>query len=394
MTPLLWIALGGLATFFLAELGARLWLGLRNEYWVWTPHRRIHMQIDRETLPSLEELVRLEINRDGERGPEPPADWSDQYRVLVAGGSAAECYLLDQDSTWAAVAHRELRTPDALKRLEANGVHVGSIARSLVPCWYIARMMDLTLPRYAERLDVAVLMVGASDLVGWLEKKTPETIEHGGLPTSSYFGQHPEGPFGWTPKKLALRRIASRIQQRVMRPIEHRERAGKTIARNRAMRAAAETLLDTYADPTPMLESFETDLRRIIEKLRSYAGRVIVVGQPWFQKEFTDEERAVMWNFGAGRPYEEQVKTYYTHRVGAELMSQVDAVAARVARETGCEHVDLMPILDHSLSTYYDFFHFTPTGAEVVGKTVAAAILGPTSPRDSEREATGAATRT
>ena len=370
-----WIAAAAVVTFVVAELAARAWLRWRNEYWVWTPYRRIHMEIDRETLPSLEEVVRLEINRDGERGPEPPDDWRDHYRVLVAGGSAAECYLLDQDSTWPAVLHRTLQEPANLGRLAARGVHVGSIARSLVPCWYIARMMELSLPRYAERLDVAVLMVGASDLVGWLEKKTPPTVEHGRLPTGSYFGQHPEGPFGWTPKRLALRRIAARIQQRFLRPIERRERAGKTIARNRAMRAAAETLLDTYADPTPMLASFEHDLRRVIEILQRSAERVVVVGQPWFDKDFTPEERAVMWNFGAGRPYEEAVKTYYTHRVGAELMGMVDAVAARVAHETGAEHVDLMPVLERSLETYYDFFHFTPQGAKVVGETVARAVL-------------------
>ncbi|MFT5050831.1 MAG: lysophospholipase L1-like esterase [Chlamydiales bacterium] len=374
MNVLLIAAGSALAAFVAAEWLARLWLRTRERYWVWTPYRRIHMEIDRETLPSLEPLVRFEINRDGERGDEPPAAGPNTYRALIVGGSAAECYLLDQESTWPAVVQSLLREPENLERLEHTQVHVGSAARSLVPCWYIQRMLARTLPRI-QKLDVAILMVGASDLVGWLEKKGPAVVEHGGLPTSSYFGQHPEGPFGWTLRSLALRKLVGRVQQRFLRPIERRERTGKKIADNRAMRARAQELLDTYPDPKPMLEAYARDLRRVIDLLRTRAGRVLVVGQPWFDKEFDAAEKAVMWNFGAGRPYDGEVSVYYTHRVASELMGQVDAVTASVARDAGVEHLDLMPILERNLETYYDFFHFTPKGARAVGASVAQALI-------------------
>jgi len=364
----------GLLVFVLAELLARLWLRLRNQYWVWTPHRRIHMEIDRETLPALEPLVRFEVNRDGERGDEPPSRGPTTYRALVAGGSAAECYLLDQESTWPAVVQSVLRDPENLERLDHTHVHVGSAARSLVPCWYIHRMLEHTLPR-VEKLDVTILMVGASDLVGWLEKKGPAVVEHGGLPTSSYFGQHPEGPFGWTLRSLALRKLVGRLQQRILRPIERRERTGKKIADNRAMRARAKELLDSYPDPTPMLAAYGRDLRKVIDLLRTRSRRVLVVGQPWFDKEFDAAEKAVMWNFGAGRPYDGEVTVYYTHRVASELMGKVDSVTATVARDAGAEYLDLMPVLERNLETYYDFFHFTPKGAQAVGASIAQALL-------------------
>ena len=369
------VAGAGALLFVTAELAARAWLRIGDRYWVWTPFRRIHMEIDRETLPSLEPLVRFEINRDGERGDDPPPPAAGTYRVLVAGGSAAECYLLDQDSSWPHVVQDILNEPEHLSRLGVSRAHVGNVARSLVPCWYIERMLRKILPRY-ERVDLAILMVGASDLVGWLEKKGPSEVRHGQLPTSSYFGQHPEGPFGWKPRTLALRRIASRIHQRLLQPVERRERAGKRIATNRAMRADAEKLLDEAPDPTPMLESYARDLRRVIEVLQTRARRVVAVGQPWFDKEFDAEEKAVMWNFGAGRPYEQKVTEYYTHRVASELMGKVDAVTSEVAAAMGIEHVDLMPVLERSLTTYYDFYHFTPTGARAVAETVAGAVLG------------------
>ena len=51
---------------------------------------------------------------------------------------------------------------------------------------------------------------------------------------------------------------------------------------------------------------------------------MVVVRQPWFEKDFTPEEAARLWNFGKGRPYEGDLDTYYTHRVVNALMRAVD----------------------------------------------------------------------
>jgi lysophospholipase L1-like esterase len=365
--------LAGLACL-LAELIARALLRTRGDYWVWAPYRHIEMEVDRETLPSLEPRVRFMVNRDGERGDEPPARWDDTMRILLAGGSAAESYLLDQPSSWAQVVQRQLCQPANLARLGVGHVHVGNIARSLVACEYITEMFRRVLPRY-QRLDVVLLMVGASDVVNWLEKKTPEALERGKLQTSAIFAEHPEGPFGWRPRTLALRRVVARFVQRFRRPIERKQAAGTTIAKNRKMRANAKELLDTIPDPTPMLEYFEEFFEQMIGLARAKGARVIVVRQPCFAKEFTPEEQAVMWNFGAGRPYVEEVTTYFTHAVVSDLMRRVDEVAVRVAEKLEVEHLDLMPILERDLETYYDFLHFTPKGAEDVGRAVAAKIL-------------------
>ena len=56
-------------------------------------------------------------------------------------------------------------------------------------------------------------------------------------------------------------------------------------------------------------------------------------------------------------------------------MALMDACAARVADELGVEHINLMPVLDPSLDTYYDFFHLTPAGARVVAATVAGTLV-------------------
>jgi hypothetical protein len=377
LSPLEWILGSALALavlFVLAELSARLVLRNFGRYFVWAPYARTRMELDRDALPSLEPVVHFEINEAGERGDMLPKDWSKTYRVLVAGGSVAECYFLDQKTSWPYVIQTVLNRPESLKKLGVERVHVGNVSRSLVACQHLHRMLERTLPRY-ERLDAIVFMVGASDLVHWLEKKTPSVVEDEAIPPSQVFAKHPEGPFGWGPKTLALRRIASHWNKRLRRPVEVRLRAGKRLAEARLMRARAREILDEVPDPGPMLDHFETYLRQLIALAKSRARRVIVARQPWFDKEFTPAEEKLLWNFGAGKPYVEEVTTYYSHAVVWKLMRQVDARASAIARETGVEELDLMPVLERSFEIYYDSLHHTPKGCAVVGTKIAEAIL-------------------
>lgn len=369
----IWIALAAVGLAASIELGARSWLRARGGYFVLRRWGQSDMGIDRSILPQLEERVRNLANRDGERGPEPPRSWEDTYRVLVAGGSAGECYLLDQESEWPAVVRRHLeQEPEALG---AGSVHLGNIARSLVPCEAIDLILRRTLPRYP-RLDVVVLMIGASDVVAWLERGCPQEVTEGEYPARRVFAEHPEGPFSWSPKGLALRQVASSLQRRLGGGIDRREDVGGMIARNRAMRARG-TIVDKVDDPGAMVEAFERWLRRVVETARSKAPRVLVVRQPWLRRPFSAEEDALLWNFGAGRPYAEEVKTYFSHDVIDRLMGLVDESAARVARECGVEEVSLMEHLEHDFETFYDRLHFTKKGAEVVGEVVARAIVRP-----------------
>jgi hypothetical protein len=361
--------------FVIAELLSRSWIRSRGEYAVWRPGHRLHMHTDRSILPSQQELVRFEVNSEGERGDEPPANPEKTYRVLVAGGSAAECYFLDQPSTWPEVLKRELRTPEGLRRLGAEGVHVGSIGKSLVSAESIDQVLALILPRY-RRVDLLILMVGASNVVNWLVKRAPPTIEEKPSVPRGVFDTHPEAAFGWRPGKMALVELLRRFRSRVFRPIEVRRGAGARLGKAREMRRNATTILDDVPDPAVMVDHFERRFREMLENVRSRVGRVLLVRQPWFRKEAYDaKELAAFWHGAAGNPYGEVVTTYYSFRVVARLVDLVDRRAAEVADSLGIQQVDLMPHLEPSLRTFYDYWHFTPAGAEQVGKVVAGAVF-------------------
>lgn len=363
------------------EMAARVWLRLVGACYVFPPGLRMRLHVDRETFPELESIARLEINGDGERGGEVPRLRRGEtlYRVLVAGGSQPECYLLDQDVSWPGALQRVLATPPHRQTLAASYVHVGSIARSGVGAEALDRILARVLPRY-ERLDAIVILVGASDVLRWLEEGVPDAPSSS-VPTSELFRCHPEGPFGWKPQQLAIAEIAGRVRRRWMRPVHVHEHAGRWIQKARAMRARAKVIRATMPDPAPMLAHFEAHLHRVIQRARAHADRVIVVRQSWFDKEtLTPEEAAHMWHGGIGQAWREEVTTYFSIEVTARLMELLDGRAAEVADALGVEQIDLRRVLDPSLDVYYDFFHLTPAGAHAVAATVAAAILR--QPRD------------
>ncbi len=350
-----------------AELAARASLRRRQEWFVHQPHSRAEYRIATDVLPGLPECATFEANADGERGDAVPADPGGTLRVLVAGGSAAECYLLDQETAWPMVAQR---------KLNENGerpAHVGNIARSLIPCRTIDPLLARVLPHF-HSLDVVVLMVGASDLVDWFEAKTPPELDSAPVDIARYCAEHPQGPFAWTPKSTALYRIARRLRVRLTRPVDRRDNAGASIAKHREMRASARVMLDATPDPRPMLHGFEQHLTALVRTCREHAQHVIIARQPWLDRTFTDAEAARLWNFGQGSPYRGALDTYYTHRLVRELMGEVDAVAAQVAEALGAPAIDLRAAVPSDFDHYYDFLHFTPRGAERVGEAVAACI--------------------
>ena len=179
---LLTIALLLLAAIAVAELIARWWFRVQDKYRLWKPYCREEFGLVPGAFPKCPSPVRFIVNSDGERGSEVPRNAPMLYRVLVAGGSAAESYILDQEASWPIVLQRILERPENLKRLGASHVHVGNIGKSGVG----AELLDFILQRVLrrmDRLDVIMIMVGASDALHWLHEGAPPTRSGRAPPT-------------------------------------------------------------------------------------------------------------------------------------------------------------------------------------------------------------------
>ena len=358
-----------------AELIARRVLGATGGYFCWWPGRTQRFHLDRESLPMLPDVVNWSANEDGERGGPPPQKGESCYRVLVAGGSCVEGYYLDQPQTVAGQLEAFLNQAGKLQAFQTQRVHVGGVARSRISCAQIQTLLEKTLPRY-ESLDCLVLMVGASNLVRWLELSTPQAPWDDEVPLNHLFECHPKGPFTWRPKDSALRALAVRAHSRLRPKIEVRTGVGKRIIQQRARRQGAKVMLDECPDPGEMIDQFAAELGNLIDFAKTKAKRVVVVRQPCFDKPMTKDEEKWMWNFAQGVIYASDVDTYYSHRLIAELMHKTAERCGEVTRAHGAIDIDLGDTVEAGLENYYDFLHFTPKGAERVAHRIAKEITG------------------
>jgi lysophospholipase L1-like esterase len=326
-------------------------------------------------FPQLEPSIRFDVNSEGERGEEVPRVGPEEtlYRVLVVGGSQPEGYMLDQHTCWPGALHCLLQQDDHRQALGTSRVHVGSIARSGVGSEALHLILDRVLGRY-RRLQAIIILVGASDVLRWLEQGAPPSPPSPQA-TSEVFRCHPEMSFGWRPGDLALVELFRRWRRRWLRPVDVNERAGGWVGKARAMRAQAKVIRTAPPDPQPMLSHFERHFEQVLRKASAHADRVIVVRQPWFDRPCTPEEAALMWHGGVGRAWLEEVTAYYSHEVLSRLMALLDARAAQLARDLGVEQVDLREVVEPGVETYYDFFHATPKGARAIAAAVAGIVL-------------------
>jgi len=384
-----WIMAGALvvvAALAVAELGSRWWLRHRSRYRVWPAHARMEILMDPDVSPELEPRCRFYVNGDGERGAEVRAGEPGLYRILVAGGSAVECFGLDQPSSWPGSLERLLNSPDALAALRARRVHVGNIGHAGVGSAELDLIFARVLPQYGH-LDAILIMVAASDVYHWIEEGARPAHPPSVVPESLLFGEYPRQPFGWKPGMWALAEIARRVRRRWFHPREVKERAAAWFRAALRMRAEATDVRTTMPDAAVVVSNFEDHFRRLLRRARSKADRVLVVRQPWLEGTYSAEEQAHMWQGGVGRPWKDRVTLYYSLDVVNRLLELVDSRVARVADALGVQHLDLRSLLTGRLRHYYDHDHHTPAGAAVIARAVAAALLATTSggPRTGDR---------
>jgi len=361
--------------FILAiEMGSRWYLKKYGKYYVWPPYHKFLFHLDKEIFPELDEHVRFEINGDGERGNEVPST-NNFYRILVAGGSPVECASLDQSKSWPIVLEKILNKPEHLRIIGKPRVHVGNIGRSGIASAHLDLIFQKILPQY-RHLDAIIIYVGGNDVFQWLQSGAPKRYLSPEGSITDCFNYHPEGPFEWKLKSLAFSTLLKKHWWKWNRPLVEKKGVGKRVKYARLMRANAKEILTSIDDPENMLNNFEWHFRRIVQNAKFHADYVLVINQPWFEKKYSAEEAAHIWHGGLGDVWKgENVTVFYSLDILCKLMRMMNNRANKVADELCVDRLDLMPILDQGLETFYDFVHFTPGGAMVVAESVAKKII-------------------
>ncbi|MEZ5975635.1 MAG: hypothetical protein R3E96_12580 [Planctomycetota bacterium] len=368
----LWWLLSPLPAWILAEAAARIWLGRKGRYYAWQPGTLLEMELLPEAFPHMDHRVRFEVNAAGERSDPAPTQ-PNTFRVLTAGDSTIECYMIDQEQQISHRIQQALARPESLTTLGAPAVHVGNLGRSLIRTGSMSAMLRRVLDNY-DRVDLMLLFVGPSDLVGWVQDGCPALATPATEAPNEIFHSHPAGPFSWLPHRSAVRRIAAGCYHRCMHRAKPLRNVGSTLQRFRAMRQRGE-FLETLPDPAGALQSYRGNLRALIHLCQDKARRVVLVVPPWMDKELSPEEDRMAWNCGLGHPGRGEVKQYLQWRHVCELLHRFRQITEEVARLCKVDVIEPTGAVPKDSEHFYDEFHLTGRGCSLVAEEIARELL-------------------
>jgi len=217
--------------------------------------------------------VEYKVNREGERGtPLPKVNLL--YRVLLSGGSAAECGLLSWKDSIGGHLQTLLNQPHARATLRAEAAHVGVVAHSQLDSHGIAFILKNILPYYRP-LDTVLLLTGLSDVLLWLEAGAPSGAAAPSVAKSA------EWLLNYPEMRFSVNRPATLLMlQRAWtycfgRTVIH-DKAGRHVLRELEARSQARPHVYIDLDPSVMVKVYKQNLCSAVDVARRYAKRVIL----------------------------------------------------------------------------------------------------------------------
>ncbi len=358
------------------ELIARRLVPAPDDFYIWPPNLERTFTPDQEILPGTSPRAWFRTNAFGLRSYNPSPN--DDYRILVLGGSAAECLYLNQRETWPRLVLENLnRARPGFQTWVGNGGRSGQTSRD-----HIFHLRYL--PLRALDIDAAVILIGANDLQLRLQQDDsydPGYLERPGAELAQIDRAFLSVPYRFiTPplpfyKKTGLWRAARRVARRFLgeRPQDPR---GEVIALWRRYRRDSPGRIDRLPDMEIGLREYLTNLKTIADLASKRGIRLIFVTQPALWKEgMSEDEEKLLWGGGVGFYKNRPGQPYYTPRALARGLESYNRILVAACRQWGIECIDLAADYPRTTECFYDDCHFTIRGSELAAGKISAYLL-------------------
>jgi hypothetical protein len=360
----------------LIELFCRRLIPPPDNFYIWPPGIERTYTPDQKILPGTSPRVWFRTNSYGLRSFNPIP--TDDYRILVLGGGAAECLYLNQRETWPRrIISRLQEAPPQLRIWVGNGGRIGQNSRDNILHLH-------KLPLKALDVDAIIILTVVDDLLLPLRQGAgynPDYMEQPGSYTRQldhafrfvpYQYSLPSPPFF---KKLGIWRVAKRIFLHFFgeRP---QDPGGKMIAKCRKNRQESDIRLEELPDMGPALDEYKNNLAKIIEIAVRKDIRIIFVTQPALWKgNMSPEEQERLWMGGVGQFKTVPGQPYYTPGALAKALETYNSLLTSFCRWKGVEYIDLAARFPRNTELFYDDCHFTVKGSEYIAREISAYLL-------------------
>lgn len=374
---LLTVVLSGFLGLVVLEAGLRIVAPSSDHYFIWPPYIQIALNPDPEFIPGVSGPTRFRVNSHGLRGDELSKE--NDYVVLAVGGSATECLALDQTEAWPRLVQQKInQTRKDMNAWVGNAGRSGNSTREHV--FQVPHLLD-TLPR----TDVVLMMVGANDLghrlkhdqaydPDFMQRADAEAIE---IPRafSVYPLEHANSlpPYKRTEIYARARTAVNFLRTHVLNSGEVQDDRGESVERWRTNRRNASRIRTDLPDLSTALKEYETNLGRIVDLVTARGVPIVLMTQPTLWKtDLTADEKNLLWWGGIGDFQAEGARSeYYSVAAMKEALERYNRILLGYCGRSGVFCLDLASELPRTTEVFYDDWHFTEYGSELVAELVA-----------------------
>lgn len=370
------VALGFLVPLLCVEATLRVMVS--DHYYVWPPNLEKIFKPAPGVMPGISGDSRFLINAAGVRGTSFPA--TDEFRVLMLGGSTTECLYLDQDEAWPHLMQEQLN-----EALDSASVGVGNVGKGGHNSRHHLLQVDKLIDQYEPHM--VVVLLGVNDMLMRLRQD------------QDYRPQDAEGPeyherllnqaFSHTPgvtldeaplyERTRIWRELRTLENQIFSPTDAplvQNETGDFYIKLRDHRKAASRLRDTLPDMAASLHEYTQNVSAIVDRVHQKDASIVLVTQPTLWRPDLPEELVdLLWFGGVGAFQEERGKEYYSIEALADAMTMYNAAVLRVCRQRSIPCVDLAAELPRDGSVFYDDVHFNESGARQVADILARYLL-------------------
>jgi lysophospholipase L1-like esterase len=307
-------------------------------------------------LGKLDQVVIHQRNSLGFRGPEPPADFSQNLTIVTVGGSTTECFDLAEDKTWPHDLGMKLK-PD-FKHLWLNNAGLSgnsTYGHSILMQDYLVKLKP----------KVVIFLVGINDVGIRGERDFDERIHGVNFRSLERFlasaAVHSELATAalnlyrfYFPKSVMInnQRDPQETDLRKLLPFEVAEPTRAAIIKDHQ---------DHY------LESYKQRLEKLIAICREQHIIPVLLTQPVLYGNNVDPTTGVDLSH-------KFVAKDMNGATAWEVLELYNDVTRQVGTERGVLVIDLAREMPKDSRYYYDLMHFTNAGADKVAGLIAAQL--------------------
>jgi lysophospholipase L1-like esterase len=310
-------------------------------------------------MPGISGNSEFRLNSCGIRGYELSSKY--KKRILVVGGSTAECLYLDQAETWPYLLQRKLD-----QELKRDDIWVGNAGIAGKNAEDHKKLLTY-FPLKRLKIDLIVVLVGINDL----NKRLCLGKDY--IP--SYLKKEEHLAFF---KKSFIWRMARELQGKWHTSTDWKvqDDAGKIFDTWRANRRSARKIINTLPDLSPALKEYVINVNALIDIAKKNNVRIVFMTQPTLWRAgLSPELRDLLWVGGIGDYQVNAGCDYYSIEALAEGMKMYNDQLLSICRSRNVECIDLAARLPKDTSVFYDDCHFNEAGAAQVADVLSQYLL-------------------